>query len=166
MVQGQGQATGQLQVIPHGVTVIPGPGQQLMQAALPNGQVQRFLFTPLSSAATPSTGILRNKHELDLDILVQIRLNPLFEYLTLFLLICGSNCLSLLFPSLSQKFLASQIPPLPKPRLSLLSRQPLLFRQVQRRWPPPAPHLRLPHKASYPPRRRPTCPFSLPPHCK
>lgn len=60
MVQGQGQTTGQLQVIPHGVTVIPGPGQQLMQAALPNGQVQKFLFTPLAAAATPtsSTGIL------------------------------------------------------------------------------------------------------------
>ncbi|XP_029950478.1 nucleosome-remodeling factor subunit BPTF isoform X3 [Salarias fasciatus] len=56
MVQGQGQTTGQLQVIPQGVTVIPGPGQQLMQAALPNGQVQRFLFTPLASAATPTSG--------------------------------------------------------------------------------------------------------------
>ncbi|XP_047189812.1 nucleosome-remodeling factor subunit BPTF-like isoform X1 [Scophthalmus maximus] len=55
MVQGQGQTTGQLQVIPHGVTVIPGPGQQLMQASLPNGQVQRFLFTPLASAATPTS---------------------------------------------------------------------------------------------------------------
>uniref|UniRef100_A0A8C3GCK0 Bromodomain PHD finger transcription factor n=1 Tax=Cyclopterus lumpus TaxID=8103 RepID=A0A8C3GCK0_CYCLU len=55
MVQGQGQTTGQLQVIPHGVTVIPGPGQQLMQAALPNGQVQRFLFTPMASAATPTS---------------------------------------------------------------------------------------------------------------
>ncbi|MED6231855.1 hypothetical protein ATANTOWER_011068 [Ataeniobius toweri] len=55
MVQGQGQTTGQLQVIPHGVTVIPGPGQQLMQAALPNGQVQRFLFTPIPSAATPTS---------------------------------------------------------------------------------------------------------------
>ncbi|KAE8300728.1 Nucleosome-remodeling factor subunit BPTF [Larimichthys crocea] len=55
MVQGQGQTTGQLQVIPQGVTVIPGPGQQLMQAALPNGQVQRFLFTPLASAATPTS---------------------------------------------------------------------------------------------------------------
>ncbi|XP_061578241.1 nucleosome-remodeling factor subunit BPTF-like isoform X2 [Cololabis saira] len=55
MVQGQGQTTGQLQVIPHGVTVIPGPGQQLMQAALPNGQVQRFLFTSLPSAATPTS---------------------------------------------------------------------------------------------------------------
>ncbi|XP_036426023.1 nucleosome-remodeling factor subunit BPTF-like isoform X2 [Colossoma macropomum] len=57
MVQGQGQTTGQLQVIPHGVTVIPGPGQQLMQAALPNGQMQRFLFTPASVATstTPST---------------------------------------------------------------------------------------------------------------
>uniref|UniRef100_A0A1A8F3K0 Bromodomain PHD finger transcription factor n=1 Tax=Nothobranchius korthausae TaxID=1143690 RepID=A0A1A8F3K0_9TELE len=54
MVQGQGQTTGQLQLIPHGVTVIPGPGQQLMQASLPNGQVQRFLFTPLASAATPT----------------------------------------------------------------------------------------------------------------
>lgn len=63
MVQGQGQTTGQLQVIPHGVTVIPGPGQQLMQAALPNGQVQRFLFTPLASAATPTsgTGMMRYK---------------------------------------------------------------------------------------------------------
>uniref|UniRef100_A0AAQ4NPJ3 Bromodomain PHD finger transcription factor n=1 Tax=Gasterosteus aculeatus aculeatus TaxID=481459 RepID=A0AAQ4NPJ3_GASAC len=55
MVQGQGQTTGQLQVIPHGVTVIPGPGQQLMQAALPNGQMQRFLFTPLASAAAPTS---------------------------------------------------------------------------------------------------------------
>lgn len=64
MVQGQGQTTGQLQVIPQGVTVIPGPGQQLMQAALPNGQVQRFLFTPLASAATPtsSTGMIINKN--------------------------------------------------------------------------------------------------------
>ncbi|XP_055083556.1 nucleosome-remodeling factor subunit BPTF-like isoform X3 [Periophthalmus magnuspinnatus] len=58
MVQGQGQTTGQLQVIPSGVTVIPGPGQQLMQATLPNGQMQRFLFTPIVSgvAPTPSTG--------------------------------------------------------------------------------------------------------------
>ncbi|XP_030637750.1 nucleosome-remodeling factor subunit BPTF-like [Chanos chanos] len=53
MIQGQGQTTGQLQVIPQGVTVIPGPGQQLMQAALPNGQVQRFLFTPMP--ATPAS---------------------------------------------------------------------------------------------------------------
>ncbi|XP_053712587.1 nucleosome-remodeling factor subunit BPTF-like isoform X1 [Synchiropus splendidus] len=55
MVQGQGQTTGQLQAIPQGVTVIPGPGQQLMQATLPNGQVQRFLFTPLPSAAAPTS---------------------------------------------------------------------------------------------------------------
>ncbi|XP_061684902.1 nucleosome-remodeling factor subunit BPTF-like isoform X2 [Syngnathoides biaculeatus] len=57
MIQGQGQTTGQLQVIPHGVTVIPGPGQQLMQATLPNGQMQRFLFTPPAAVATaaPST---------------------------------------------------------------------------------------------------------------
>lgn len=55
MVQGQGQTTGQLQVIPQGVTVIPGPGQQLMQAALPNGQMQRFLFTPLPSPAAPAS---------------------------------------------------------------------------------------------------------------
>ncbi|XP_071382070.1 nucleosome-remodeling factor subunit BPTF-like, partial [Centroberyx affinis] len=55
MIQGQGQTTGQLQVIPQGVTVIPGPGQQLMQAALPNGQLQRFLFTPMASAATPTS---------------------------------------------------------------------------------------------------------------
>ncbi|KAI5097436.1 nucleosome-remodeling factor subunit BPTF isoform X2 [Silurus meridionalis] len=54
VIQGQGQTTGQLQVIPQGVTVIPGPGQQLMQAAMPNGQVQRFLFTPMAPApATP-----------------------------------------------------------------------------------------------------------------
>ncbi|KAK3520498.1 hypothetical protein QTP70_024113 [Hemibagrus guttatus] len=55
VIQGQGQTTGQLQVIPQGVTVIPGPGQQLMQAAMPNGQVQRFLFTPMPPAsATPA----------------------------------------------------------------------------------------------------------------
>uniref|UniRef100_A0A4W5QF42 Bromodomain PHD finger transcription factor n=1 Tax=Hucho hucho TaxID=62062 RepID=A0A4W5QF42_9TELE len=55
VIQGQGQTTGQLQVIPQGVTVIPGPGQQLMQAAMPNGQVQRFLFTPGASAPAPAT---------------------------------------------------------------------------------------------------------------
>ncbi|XP_061888710.1 nucleosome-remodeling factor subunit BPTF-like [Entelurus aequoreus] len=55
MIHGQGQTTGQLQVIPHGITVIPGPGQQLMQATLPNGQVQRFLFTPPSTVATPTS---------------------------------------------------------------------------------------------------------------
>ncbi|XP_062853895.1 nucleosome-remodeling factor subunit BPTF-like isoform X2 [Trichomycterus rosablanca] len=56
MVQGQGQTAGQLQVIPHGVTVIPTGGQQLMQAVLPNGQVRRFLFTPapVSSTIVPS----------------------------------------------------------------------------------------------------------------
>ncbi|XP_062874525.1 nucleosome-remodeling factor subunit BPTF isoform X2 [Trichomycterus rosablanca] len=55
VIQGQGQTQGQLQVIPQGVTVIPGPGQQLMQAAMPNGQVQRFLFTPTPPAsATPA----------------------------------------------------------------------------------------------------------------
>ncbi|XP_053530358.1 nucleosome-remodeling factor subunit BPTF isoform X4 [Ictalurus punctatus] len=55
VIQGQGQTTGQLQVIPQGVTVIPCPGQQLMQAAMPNGQVQRFLFTPMPPApATPA----------------------------------------------------------------------------------------------------------------
>uniref|UniRef100_A0A3P8S054 Bromodomain PHD finger transcription factor n=1 Tax=Amphiprion percula TaxID=161767 RepID=A0A3P8S054_AMPPE len=76
MVQGQGQTTGQLQVIPHGVTVIPGPGQQLMQAMLPNGQVQRFLFTPLASAATPtsSTGMTRKKHKrLYTSVLAQLQ---------------------------------------------------------------------------------------------
>lgn len=54
VIQGQDQTQGQLQIIPQGVTVIPSPGQQLMQAAMPNGQVQRFLFTPMppsSSAA-------------------------------------------------------------------------------------------------------------------
>uniref|UniRef100_A0A8D2JFA9 Bromodomain PHD finger transcription factor n=1 Tax=Varanus komodoensis TaxID=61221 RepID=A0A8D2JFA9_VARKO len=55
VIQGQGQTTGQLQLIPQGVTVIPGPGQQLMQAAMPNGTIQRFLFTPLPTAATATS---------------------------------------------------------------------------------------------------------------
>lgn len=55
VIQGQGQTTGQLQLIPQGVTILPGPGQQLMQAAMPNGTVQRFLFTPLATAATAAT---------------------------------------------------------------------------------------------------------------
>uniref|UniRef100_A0AAY4CNT7 Bromodomain PHD finger transcription factor n=1 Tax=Denticeps clupeoides TaxID=299321 RepID=A0AAY4CNT7_9TELE len=54
VIQGKGQTTGQLQVIPQGVTVIPGPGQQLMQAAMPNGQVQRFLFTPAPPTPAPA----------------------------------------------------------------------------------------------------------------
>uniref|UniRef100_A0A665UV50 Nucleosome-remodeling factor subunit BPTF-like n=1 Tax=Echeneis naucrates TaxID=173247 RepID=A0A665UV50_ECHNA len=55
VIQGQGQTQGQLQIIPQGVTVIPGPGQQLMQAAMPNGQVQRFLFTPMPPSSSAST---------------------------------------------------------------------------------------------------------------
>ncbi|XP_026636281.1 nucleosome-remodeling factor subunit BPTF isoform X3 [Microtus ochrogaster] len=55
VIQGQGQTTGQLQLIPQGMTVLPGPGQQLMQAAMPNGTVQRFLFTPLSTTASTAT---------------------------------------------------------------------------------------------------------------
>ncbi|XP_073516429.1 nucleosome-remodeling factor subunit BPTF isoform X3 [Phyllobates terribilis] len=55
VVQGQGQTTGQLQLIPQGMTVIPTPGQQLMQAAMPNGTIQRFLFTPLPPGSTPAT---------------------------------------------------------------------------------------------------------------
>nr|XP_045014503.1 nucleosome-remodeling factor subunit BPTF isoform X2 [Jaculus jaculus] len=55
VIQGQGQTTGQLQLIPQGVTVLPGPGQQLMQAAMPNGTVQRFLFTPLATATTAAS---------------------------------------------------------------------------------------------------------------
>uniref|UniRef100_UPI00358E9432 nucleosome-remodeling factor subunit BPTF isoform X2 n=1 Tax=Myxine glutinosa TaxID=7769 RepID=UPI00358E9432 len=51
IVQGQGQTQGQLQLIPRGVTIIPGPGQQLMQAAMPDGTIQRFLFTPGSTPA-------------------------------------------------------------------------------------------------------------------
>ncbi|KAK7939046.1 hypothetical protein WMY93_002372 [Mugilogobius chulae] len=54
VIQGQGQTQGQLQIVPQGVAVIPGPGQQLMQAAMPNGQVQRFLFTPLPPSSTPA----------------------------------------------------------------------------------------------------------------
>uniref|UniRef100_A0A8B9RA92 Bromodomain PHD finger transcription factor n=1 Tax=Astyanax mexicanus TaxID=7994 RepID=A0A8B9RA92_ASTMX len=57
MVQGLGQTPGQLQVIPQGVSVIPGPGQQLMQANLPNGQVQRFLFTPAPASPAAMTNI-------------------------------------------------------------------------------------------------------------
>ncbi|XP_066560345.1 nucleosome-remodeling factor subunit BPTF [Amia ocellicauda] len=55
VIQGQGQTTGQLQVIPQGMTVIPGPGQQLMQAAMPNGQLQRFLFTPMPPPASSAS---------------------------------------------------------------------------------------------------------------
>ncbi|XP_008839837.1 nucleosome-remodeling factor subunit BPTF isoform X2 [Nannospalax galili] len=55
VIQGQGQTTGQLQLIPQGMTVLPGPGQQLMQAAMPNGTVQRFLFTPLATTATTAS---------------------------------------------------------------------------------------------------------------
>ncbi|XP_054615497.1 nucleosome-remodeling factor subunit BPTF isoform X2 [Dunckerocampus dactyliophorus] len=55
VIQGQGQTQGQLQIVPQGVTVIPGPGQQLMQAALPDGQVQRFLFTPTPPSSSVST---------------------------------------------------------------------------------------------------------------
>uniref|UniRef100_A0A3Q3INF3 Bromodomain PHD finger transcription factor n=1 Tax=Monopterus albus TaxID=43700 RepID=A0A3Q3INF3_MONAL len=55
VIQGQGQTQGQLQIIPQGVNVIPGPGQQLMQAAMPNGQVQRFLFTPMPPSSSAST---------------------------------------------------------------------------------------------------------------
>ncbi|XP_075418221.1 nucleosome-remodeling factor subunit BPTF isoform X16 [Tenrec ecaudatus] len=55
VIQGQGQTTGQLQLIPSGVAVLPGPGQQLMQAAMPNGTVQRFLFTPLTTAAATAS---------------------------------------------------------------------------------------------------------------
>uniref|UniRef100_UPI00398E63FC nucleosome-remodeling factor subunit BPTF isoform X3 n=1 Tax=Pristiophorus japonicus TaxID=55135 RepID=UPI00398E63FC len=59
VIQGQGQTTGQLQLIPQGVSVIPGPGQQLMQAAMPSGTIQRFLFTPLPTvtAAAPATTV-------------------------------------------------------------------------------------------------------------
>lgn len=63
MIQGQGQTTGQLQIIPQGVTVIPGPGQQLMQAQLPNGQVQRFLFTPVAPTAAPTVTTGRPTHQ-------------------------------------------------------------------------------------------------------
>ncbi|XP_059235962.1 nucleosome-remodeling factor subunit BPTF isoform X10 [Mustela nigripes] len=55
VIQGQGQTTGQLQLIPQGVTILPGPGQQLMQAAMPNGTIQRFLFTPLATTATAAS---------------------------------------------------------------------------------------------------------------
>ncbi|XP_012893380.1 PREDICTED: nucleosome-remodeling factor subunit BPTF isoform X4 [Dipodomys ordii] len=55
VIQGQGQTTGQLQLIPQGVTILPGPGQQLMQAAMPNGTVQRFLFTPLATTTTTAS---------------------------------------------------------------------------------------------------------------
>ncbi|XP_051905887.1 nucleosome-remodeling factor subunit BPTF isoform X1 [Hippocampus zosterae] len=58
VIQGQGQTEGQLQIVPQGVTVIPSPGQQLMQAAMPNGQVHRFLFTPMPVSSSISTSTL------------------------------------------------------------------------------------------------------------
>uniref|UniRef100_A0A3Q2XQB1 Bromodomain PHD finger transcription factor n=1 Tax=Hippocampus comes TaxID=109280 RepID=A0A3Q2XQB1_HIPCM len=58
VIQGQGQTEGQLQIVPQGVTVIPSPGQQLMQAAMPNGQVHRFLFTPMPVSSSVSTSTL------------------------------------------------------------------------------------------------------------
>uniref|UniRef100_A0A8C2DF90 Bromodomain PHD finger transcription factor n=1 Tax=Cyprinus carpio TaxID=7962 RepID=A0A8C2DF90_CYPCA len=90
VIQGQGQTTGQLQVIPQGVTVIPGPGQQLMQAAMPNGQVQRFLFTPMAPAPVPTN----------------LNFGPVSVYY------CCSNTFSLLS-------LAARLAPLPQPLTSL-----------------------------------------------
>ncbi|XP_077474388.1 nucleosome-remodeling factor subunit BPTF isoform X2 [Stigmatopora argus] len=55
VIQGQGQTEGQLQIVPQGVTVIPAAGQQLMQAAMPNGQVHRFLFTPMPASSSLPT---------------------------------------------------------------------------------------------------------------
>ncbi|XP_077589921.1 nucleosome-remodeling factor subunit BPTF [Stigmatopora nigra] len=55
VIQGQGQTEGQLQIVPQGVTVIPSAGQQLMQAAMPNGQVHRFLFTPMPASSSVPT---------------------------------------------------------------------------------------------------------------
>lgn len=60
VIQGQDQIQGQLQIIPQGVTVIPNPGQQLMQAAMPNGQVQRFLFTPMPPSSSTTNATLAN----------------------------------------------------------------------------------------------------------
>lgn len=60
VIQGQDQIQGQLQIIPQGVTVIPSPGQQLMQAAMPNGQVQRFLFTPMPPSSSTTNATLAN----------------------------------------------------------------------------------------------------------
>lgn len=60
VIQGQDQTQGQLQIIPQGVTVIPSPGQQLMQAAMPNGQVQRFLFTPMPPSSSTTDATLAN----------------------------------------------------------------------------------------------------------
>uniref|UniRef100_A0A674N1F9 Bromodomain PHD finger transcription factor n=1 Tax=Takifugu rubripes TaxID=31033 RepID=A0A674N1F9_TAKRU len=60
VIQGQDQIQGQLQIIPQGVTVIPSPGQQLMQAAMPNGQVQRFLFTPMPPSSSTTNSTLAN----------------------------------------------------------------------------------------------------------
>lgn len=64
------------------------------------------------------------------------------------------------------QFLANPTPPAPNPQPSPLSRQLPPSRQGQHPWPPPAPLLQPPHKASYHPRRKPICPFSLPPHCR
>ncbi|MEE6507162.1 hypothetical protein FKM82_007977 [Ascaphus truei] len=58
VVQGQGQTTGQLQLIPPGMTIIASPGQQLMQAAMPNGTIQRFLFTPIPATSSSASTIM------------------------------------------------------------------------------------------------------------
>uniref|UniRef100_A0A3B5M8L7 Bromodomain PHD finger transcription factor n=1 Tax=Xiphophorus couchianus TaxID=32473 RepID=A0A3B5M8L7_9TELE len=154
MVQGQGQTTGQLQVIPQGVTVIPGPGQQLMQAALPNGQVQRFLFTPLPSAATPtsSTGLTA----------AQLKKCKITQFIP-------ASCI------LALRFFAFQLlhlPASPTPRRAKLqpkprSRLPLRSKSGQPRSPPPLAALRpQPIRASYPHRPRPTCLSSPQLHCR
>ncbi|MBN3277474.1 BPTF factor, partial [Polyodon spathula] len=95
VIQGQGQTTGQLQVIPQGVTVIPGPGQQLMQAAMPNGQVQRFLFTPMpppvstgnaavtavtATTTTPSVPVAEHQPQLQTQTQAQVQVQAQAQY--------------------------------------------------------------------------------------
>uniref|UniRef100_A0A3B3VPT4 Bromodomain PHD finger transcription factor n=1 Tax=Poecilia latipinna TaxID=48699 RepID=A0A3B3VPT4_9TELE len=76
VIQGQGQTQGQLQIIPQGVTVIPGPGQQLMQAAMPNGQIQRFLFTPMPPSSAVSTSSPMNATPTKVQFQPQAQIQP------------------------------------------------------------------------------------------
>ncbi|TMS15695.1 Nucleosome-remodeling factor subunit BPTF [Larimichthys crocea] len=59
VIQGQGQTQGQLQIIPQGVTVFPGPGQQLMQAGHAKRPGPAF---PLHSHASIFIGVNFSTH--------------------------------------------------------------------------------------------------------
>uniref|UniRef100_A0AAZ3SCM0 Bromodomain PHD finger transcription factor n=1 Tax=Oncorhynchus tshawytscha TaxID=74940 RepID=A0AAZ3SCM0_ONCTS len=148
MIQGQGQATGQLQVIPQGVTVIPGPGQQLMQAAMPNGHVQRFLFTPMAPAATPTSTGPSTQMLCSLPAATHTLAGHWF------IACVSSKGLPIPFLSSLQPLPPRDRPPRPLP--SPPSRLQLPSRPAPP-WPPAPPHPP-PPRANSPPRPRPTCP--------